>query len=73
MDIQLASLITDHFRKRFLLSNLPGESTVPVSGKVFDQDELMYGVQAVLDGWWTEGVFAEKFEKLFLRLSVQDM
>ncbi|MEK7592866.1 MAG: DegT/DnrJ/EryC1/StrS family aminotransferase, partial [Patescibacteria group bacterium] len=66
MDIQLASLITDHFRKTFPPKQFtPGESTVPVSGKVFDQDELMYGVQAVLDGWWTEGVFAEKFEKAF--------
>ncbi|MEK7070998.1 MAG: DegT/DnrJ/EryC1/StrS family aminotransferase, partial [Patescibacteria group bacterium] len=66
MDTKLASFITDHFRKSFPSKQfIPGESVVPVSGKVFDQEELMYGVQAVLDGWWTEGAFAEKFEKAF--------
>jgi len=36
---------------------------VPVSGKVFDSEELMNGVKAVLDGWWTEGEYNEKFER----------
>lgn len=32
-----------------------GTTSVPVSGKVFDEEELFAGVEAVLDGWWTEG------------------
>lgn len=44
---------------------VPGVSPVPVSGKVFDERELINGVEAVLDGWWTEGRFAEEFERRF--------
>lgn len=47
--------------KRFI----PGKSQVPVSGKVFDEHELANGIEAVLDGWWTEGRFATEFEKKF--------
>lgn len=47
---------------------IPGQTQVPVSGKVFDQDELLAGVEAVLDGWWTEGRFAAAFEKEFAKL-----
>jgi|SRR3989344_2344300 len=46
-------------------SFIPGQSPVPVSGKVFDEEELLLGVEAVLDGWWTEGRFAQEFEKQF--------
>ncbi len=48
-------------RMRFI----PGESLIPVSGKVFDEEELFNGVEAILDGWWTEGRFAQAFEKAF--------
>jgi len=36
---------------------------VPVSGKVFDENEMMNAVEAVLDGWWTEHRFNSEFEK----------
>ncbi len=48
-------------RKRFI----PGKTPVPVSGKVFDEKELINGVEAIMDGWWTEGRFAQQFEKEF--------
>lgn len=35
---------------------------MPVSGKVFDEKEMVNAVEAVLDGWWTEGRFSEQFE-----------
>lgn len=47
---------------------IPGVSPVPVSGKVFDEAEFINGVEAVLDGWWTEGRFAQEFEKEFAKL-----
>lgn len=52
---------TSFAKKRFIV----GVSPVPVSGKVFDEHELSLGVEAVLDGWWTEGHFAEEFEREF--------
>lgn len=38
---------------------------VPISGKVFDAAELIQGVDAVLDCWWTEGRKTNEFEKRF--------
>lgn len=47
---------------------IPGKTYVPVSGKVFDEEELIQGMEAVLDGWWTEGRFAQMFEKEFAHI-----
>lgn len=42
---------------------IPGESPVPVSGKVLGSKELQNMVEASLDGWLTTGRFNEAFEK----------
>lgn len=39
--------------------------TVPVSGKVFNREEINNAIAAARDGWWTEGRFAKQFEKDF--------
>lgn len=36
--------------------------SIPVSGKKFDENEILKMIEAVLDGWWTEGRFAKEFE-----------
>ena len=46
---------------------IPGETPVPVSGKVFDAIEVQYLVDASLDFWLTTGRFAAQFEKEFAR------
>jgi CDP-4-dehydro-6-deoxyglucose reductase, E1 len=46
---------------------VPGESWVPVSGRVFDATELQYLVDASLDFWLTTGRFANQFEREFAR------
>lgn len=38
---------------------------IPVSGKVFGQEEIDNAVAAAKDGWWTEGRFALSFEEKF--------
>ena len=45
----------------------PGTTDVPVSGKVFDADELRHLVDASLDFWLTTGRFADQFEHAFAR------
>lgn len=63
-DIKTA--IHSYYKKTFGKKKfIPGVTPVPVSGKVFDEHELQYGVEAVLDGWWTEGHFAKEFERKF--------
>jgi CDP-6-deoxy-D-xylo-4-hexulose-3-dehydrase len=42
---------------------VPGESTVPVSGKVIGAGELKMMVEASLDGWLTTGRFNAMFEQ----------
>lgn len=43
----------------------PGETPVPVSGKVFDARELQHLVDSALDFWLTSGRFANSFERQF--------
>ena len=47
---------------------VPGESAVPVSGKVFGAEELVAAVEASLDFWLTAGPYAEKFESRFAKI-----
>ena len=42
---------------------VPGQSAVPPSGKVFDEEELVNMVDSVLEGWWTDGKCAAELEK----------
>jgi CDP-4-dehydro-6-deoxyglucose reductase, E1 len=52
-----ATLTTQFFK--------PGESAVPVSGKVLDSSEIENLVEASLDAWLTTGHFAAEFERDF--------
>ena len=46
---------------------IPGESTVPVSGKVLDPSDFAALVDASLDGWLTAGRFHPLFERALAR------
>ena len=45
----------------------PGESSIPVSGKVIDGRDLSSVVDSALDCWFTTGRFAEEFERKLAR------
>jgi CDP-6-deoxy-D-xylo-4-hexulose-3-dehydrase len=47
---------------------VPGESSVPVSGRVFDDADLVSLVDASLDFWLTSGRFADAFERRFAKV-----
>lgn len=47
---------------------IPGETEVPISGRVFDAAELINLVDASLDFWLTTGRYAEQFESEFARM-----
>lgn len=46
---------------------VPGESPVPVSGKMIDTEDLKSVIDSVLDCWFTTGRFAEEFERKLAR------
>jgi len=48
-----------HSPKKFI----PGESHIPVTGKVFGKSEIEAAVQASLEFWLTAGHFTEDFER----------
>lgn len=61
---QILDLIGEYHRevssgKKFI----PGESSIPVSGKVYDEKELQLMTEATLDGVFTTGRFNTEFEK----------
>jgi CDP-6-deoxy-D-xylo-4-hexulose-3-dehydrase len=47
---------------------VPGESAVPVTGKVFGVEELTAAVNSSLDFWLTSGPYTEKFENRFAKI-----
>jgi len=46
---------------------IPGETPVPVTGKVFGAPEIENAVRASLDFWLTSGPFTEQFESRFAK------
>jgi CDP-4-dehydro-6-deoxyglucose reductase, E1 len=48
-------------------SFIPGHSSVPVSGKTIDGEDLKSVIDSVLDCWFTTGRFAEEFERKLAR------
>jgi CDP-6-deoxy-D-xylo-4-hexulose-3-dehydrase len=63
---QIRDLVSEYYDAAFPAREFtPGESVVPVSGKVFDAAELQHLVDASLDFWLTTGRFAAQFEREF--------
>jgi CDP-4-dehydro-6-deoxyglucose reductase, E1 len=61
---EILSKVEEYYFAKFGKKFVPGETFVQNSGKSFDQNELKLGVQAVLDGWWTEGRYAQEFSRM---------
>ncbi|UKJ08247.1 lipopolysaccharide biosynthesis protein RfbH [Solitalea lacus] len=52
-------------RKKTTQIIIPGENYIPVTGKVLDEEDLLLGIESVLDGWLTAGRFSKQFESEF--------
>ena len=53
-----------HPKQKFV----PGETSIPVTGKVFGVKEIEFAIQASLDFWLTSGPYSEEFESRFAKL-----
>ncbi|MSR76346.1 MAG: lipopolysaccharide biosynthesis protein RfbH [Candidatus Ryanbacteria bacterium] len=68
MNKELKKQIQKEYQKRFGIRHfIPGKTSIQASGKDFDWQEMVAMTEAVLDGWWTEGRFADEFEKKFAK------
>lgn len=65
MEKTLKELLTEKCQKNIFKPIIPGQSYIPVTGKVIDEDDILNGVEAALDGWLTAGRFASQFEYEF--------
>jgi len=66
---EISRVISEEFKSRHPQHDFsPGSSPVPVTGKVFGEEELNAAVEASLDFWLTSGPFTEKFESRFSKL-----
>jgi CDP-6-deoxy-D-xylo-4-hexulose-3-dehydrase len=65
---QIASLVAEYYQTAFPEQRfVPGETPIPVSGRVFDAADIQSLVESGLDFWLTTGRFAEQFERDFAR------
>lgn len=65
---QILDLVAEYCAEAFPAKPfLPGQQSVPVSGKVFDGAEMRFLVDSALDFWLTSGRFADQFEREFAR------
>jgi CDP-4-dehydro-6-deoxyglucose reductase, E1 len=65
---QILELVATYHQEAFSpAAFVPGVSSVPVSGRVFDAPDLQSLVDSSLDFWLTTGRFAAQFEKAFAR------
>lgn len=63
LQAQLSEIAVRNVRRDII----PGEDYIAVTGKVLDSDDLLHGVDAMLDGWLTTGRFANEFELEFAK------
>jgi CDP-6-deoxy-D-xylo-4-hexulose-3-dehydrase len=56
---ELSKVIAPNINKEILA----GTNYIPVTGKVMNTEDILFGVDAMLDAWLTTGRYAEQFEK----------
>jgi CDP-6-deoxy-D-xylo-4-hexulose-3-dehydrase len=61
-DVSLINCLREIAKNKTTQTIVPGENYIPVTGKVLDEEDILMGVDAALDGWLTAGRFANKFE-----------
>jgi CDP-6-deoxy-D-xylo-4-hexulose-3-dehydrase len=63
LQLSKTAVSTLHAEMKFI----PGESNIPVTGKVFGEAEIQAAVKASVDFWLTAGPYTEKFESRFAK------
>jgi CDP-6-deoxy-D-xylo-4-hexulose-3-dehydrase len=64
---QLLDDLTQIAETNIRRSMVPGQDYIPVTGKVLDASDILYGIDSMLDGWLTTGRFGKKFEYEFAK------
>lgn len=74
--VKMLKNITDTFLKKAIIdiaknntyqNIISGVNYIPVTGKVLDEDDILMGIDSVLDSWFTNGRYTVEFEKQLSR------
>jgi CDP-6-deoxy-D-xylo-4-hexulose-3-dehydrase len=66
-DEGLKKLLVEKFSKNINKEIIAGESYIPVSGKVIDEEDVLWGIESMMDAWLTAGRFSLKLERELAR------
>jgi CDP-6-deoxy-D-xylo-4-hexulose-3-dehydrase len=66
-DEGLKKILVDKFSKNINKLIIPGEDYIPVSGKVILEDDVLWGIESMMDAWLTAGRFSIKLERELAR------
>ena len=66
-DEGLKKLLVEKFSKNIKKEIIPGESYIPVSGKVIDEEDILWGIESMMDAWLTAGRFSMQLERELAR------
>ena len=66
-DESLKKLLIEKFSKNINKAIIPGENYIPVSGKVIDEEDVLWGIESMMDAWLTAGRFSVKLERELAR------
>lgn len=67
IDSEVLKLLLPVLQKNTKKEIIAGENYIPVTGKIIDEADLLYGIDSVMDGWLTTGRFGKKFEYQFAK------
>lgn len=67
IDSHLEEQLVETLKTKISKPIVPGVDYIPVTGKLVDTNDLLYGIDAVMDGWLTTGRYGKKFEFEFAK------
>jgi len=64
MRAEILRLVGEYYEAAFPVTDfVAGQTPAPISGRVFDREDMQHLVDSALDFWLTTGRFADAFEK----------
>ncbi len=66
-DEGLKQLLVAKFAKNINKDIVPGESYIPITGKIIDEEDVLWGIESMMDAWLTAGRFSNKLERELAR------
>lgn len=67
IDSSLIEKLLPTLRKNTTREIIAGRDYIPVTGKIIDENDLLLGIDSMMDGWLTTGRFGKKFEFQFAK------